>query len=505
MNNINNIVIAGGGTAGWLTALAVHSYLPDRNIVLIESDEIGILGAGEGTVPHFVYTMLPIINLKLEDLINNVKATIKSSIKFTNWSNKKEHYYHIFDGHRNSSLDVLNNIKYNTTSNLLTSLFRENKSLNDNEFISMLCEEGKVPFLEKENEYEFVGAHAVHFDARALASYLKKVALERGVKRKEGIINSFKTKNKNISKVVLKDGEEIESDFIFDCTGQQRLIIGKHYNSKWKSYKDNLPVNRALPFFIPYSEDHNPAPYTEAIAMKYGWIWKIPVQGRYGCGYVFDSHYISDEEALKEAAEYFNTEINSPKQFSFEAGTYEEIWKNNCVAVGLSQGFIEPLEATSIFVSCLTLLDVLSDISFLEKYNQNYVDEINLRFRSRMQEILDFIYFHYITTRSDTDFWKNFTSNNKMPDTLQDRLQRWKYRVPNNLDDKPEHIFGKENWLQVGQGIHYYNDKIFNDYYSNNKIVDKEFINKAQKYINETNQLKNKCVYHNNFIYNILN
>ena len=268
-----------------------------------------------------------------------------------------------------------------------------------------------------------------------------------------------------------------------------RQIIGKHYKSEWISYKDSLPVNRALPFFIKTDNDHNLHPYTEAIAMKYGWVWKIPVQGRYGCGYVFDSNYLTDDQALQEVKELFGEDITSPRQFSFEAGRYKEVWKNNCIAIGLSQGFIEPLEATSIYVSCVSLVTAQSNFYKLEKRDQLFIDEYNNIFAKRMQEILDFIYFHYITDRTDTDFWKHFTIRNKVPDSLKEKLSSWQKRLPVESDLNHKAIFGLHSWLMIGTGNNFinkdrYQQEIFD--YNNFNINIEEYNKRKERAVNNS-------------------
>lgn len=486
-HKINNIVVVGGGSAGWLTALSVHAYQPHKNIVLIESDDIGILGAGEGTIPHFTEAMLNILNIDFTDLINNTNGTVKNSIKFTGWNKSNLDFHHTFNAHGPLSYNSYND-KQDQTSLLLSHLYANNDNIINKEVISSLSEETKIPIL-KDNLERFA-PFAVHFDAQLLAKYLRTLAIERGITRVEGIITSYDEDNSgDIINVKLKDGQNIPCDFIFDCSGLHRQIIGKHYNSEWISYKDSLPVNRALPFFIKTDSDHNLHPYTEAIAMKYGWVWKIPVQGRYGCGYVFDSNYLTDDQALQEVKELFGKDITSPRQFSFEAGRYKEVWKNNCIAIGLSQGFIEPLEATSIYVSCASLITALSNFYKLEKRDQLFIDEYNNIFAKRMQEILDFIYFHYITDRTDTDFWKHFTIKNKIPDSLKEKLSSWQKRLPIESDLNHKAIFGLHSWLMIGTGNNFisndrYQQEIFD--YNNYNINIEEYNERKERVVNDS-------------------
>lgn len=380
-------VIVGGGTAGWLTALYINKHFPNDQVTVIASSEIGILGAGEGTTPPFI-DFLKEVDISEKDLYNNCKATIKTGIKFTNWNGNDDEYFHNF-----------------TT-----------------------------------------GLNALHFDASLLAKYFQSVALSRGVKLidSEVIEPEFK-ENKDISALILKSGERIELDFLFDCTGFKRMFIGGYYKSNWIEYP--MPCKRAIPFFLP-NDVQNLPPYTESVAMKYGWIWKIPVQGRYGCGYVFDSSMTSDEDAKEEIRQYLGHDFVSPKTFNFSAGAYDECWINNCMAVGLSAGFIEPLEATSIWVQIMALrifVQVFDKQEAKKKLNSD-IKEIN-------EDVLSFLYYHYMSKRTDSDFWKNFTTNNKMPIKLTNLLKSNDMILA--LEKYNFNMFNRDSWKAIKNGINY--------------------------------------------------
>lgn len=358
---MNKFVVIGGGTAGWLTALTVNKLSPYSDVTVISSEEIGILGAGEGVTPHFNLLMEQ-LDIPLEGIFQNAKATIKSGIKFINWNGDGESYIH--------------------------------------------------PFWENKT--------ALHFDAALLANHLRTIALERGIKHIDGIVNKINNKsyNSDIESFELKDGTIVDCDFVFDCSGLHRLIIGKHYNTPWINYNDSLPCSRALPFFIQHTDDVTGNQYTESIAMKAGWIWKIPVQGRYGCGYVFDKRFITDEEAKAEVREMFG-DVEFPRVFDFSAGCYEKTWVNNCVAIGLSSGFTEPLEATSIWLQILSLWHYIArEPSFArDRRTCNWYSYYVLMINTYMK---DFIHAHYLSKRNDSEFWKTFRDNNITPDYVND-------------------------------------------------------------------------------------
>ena len=242
----------------------------------------------------------------------------------------------------------------------------------------------------------------------------------------------------------------IPLDFVFDCTGFYRLLIGKHYNSKWKTYTDVLPVKAAVPFFLEPNFDEELPTYTDSIAMKYGWMWQIPLQHRTGCGYVYDSDLISEEEAIQEIEEYLGFEPLYPRKnkggFKFEAGCYETPWVKNCIALGLSAGFIEPLEATSIMVTIGCLQDIFSNVQNIQDKNSPFREVYNTLVEKKNDEIRDFLYFHYMTGRTDTDFWKKFTFENA-PKSLQHKITMVLGSVPRRIESWE--IFGFDSWFDV--------------------------------------------------------
>ena len=413
-----NIVIVGGGTAGWLTALFAKKYFYKCNVTLIESQEIGILGAGEGTTPHFI-NFLKAIDIPLSDLFKHAKATVKNGIKFTDWNGDGEHFFHPFWSYEQAQVQE--------NRYLLANFASTNSSLDPVCYVANISENYRVPFVPKsvsldgkntwESRYEKLANYGVHFDARELANFLSSVGEQRGVNRVfSEVVGTLTDVDGYIEALELKTGERIPCDFVFDCTGFARLFIGKHFNTKWKDYKDYIPNDRAIPFFIDTTNEQNPLPpYTEAIAMKYGWVWKIPVQGRYGCGYVFDSSLISDEEAIAELEEKFPVASINRKGFSFKAGCFEQVWVKNCMAVGLSAGFIEPLEATNLWVTVdqlSYLRESIAGVFSRDTEISKTFNEVTLQFNTT---ILEFLTLHYITQRRDTVYWSNAQAKKNKP------------------------------------------------------------------------------------------
>ena len=217
-----------------------------------------------------------------------------------------------------------------------------------------------------------------------------------------------------------------------------------------------LPTDKAFPSFLSHDQvGQSVVPYTNAIAMKYGWMWVTPLQHRYGCGYVFDSSYISVEDAKKEVEEYFGFEVNPPKPglfFEFNPGMYKKVWIKNCIAMGLSAGFIEPMEATAILSNLHSLKKLPHNINDLINSDQNSKDIFNKQYELEQEEILSFIYLHYVTNREDTPFWKDFTKNNKMTRFIEGVLEKNKDSMLEYKDFEDTKMFALENYLFVLQG-----------------------------------------------------
>jgi tryptophan halogenase len=425
------IVVVGGGTAGWLTALFLHEKFKnynDINITVIESSDIGILGAGEGTTPSFV-EFLEFINIDPNLIIKKARGTIKQGIKFTNWHGDNTSYFHPF-----------NEGKFTPTP-LVTDLAKGYDDNLDNICLSFHASEAnKLKFKQNNNTMTIEGNFALHFDARALADLLKEIGTQRGIKLIDDIVESFKQDNLgNITAINLKSQKSKECDFVFDCSGFSRLIIGKLYQSEWISSSNILPADKAFPFFLPPDDDFIP-PYTEAIAMSSGWVWKIPVQGRYGCGYVYDSTYLTDEQAKQEIINNFkNATFPREIPFKFSAGYYKDTWVNNCVALGLSSGFFEPLEATSIWntVQSLVFLTescLLGIINNDKSYKDYYNDVCNTN--NKMTE--NFLQLHYLTDRNDSEFWRQFRIKNEIH---KEFIELNKINIPKKFDTEAKDLY----------------------------------------------------------------
>lgn len=357
---MKNIVIVGGGTAGWLSAFFLKRKYLEHNVFLIESTSIGILGAGEGGTPNLRSLLIDDFGFDEDEFLEAVNGTKKYGILFDKWhSNKTHSFVHGFN------YDGLENELY-----------------------------------------------SYHFNARLFAEYLKNKSIDKGVIHIDDEVLNFIQTNNQISKILLKSGSEIETDFVIDCSGFHRLIVGKLYNSKWNSYEDELLINSAIPFFInePNTEINQK---TIAEAVEWGWMWKIPLQDRWGCGYLYNDAMIDDEFIKKEIQRvYGNKDIQINKKIKFNAGSYENVWIENCVAIGLSSGFLEPLEATSIMTIIFQLRKLPYDL-----FEYSMKDEYNHKVRQFNLQNMLFIRHHYNCSRNDTKFWKTYR-NKKISEIL---------------------------------------------------------------------------------------
>jgi tryptophan halogenase len=462
--NINsdfNFAIVGGGTAGWITALYVKRYYPASKVTVIASSEIGILGAGEGTTPHFI-TFLKEVNIDLAGVIKAAKGTIKSGIKFTNWNGDGTHYYHPFSQQYVDHTQL--GTFWSSTSLFDLEQLAQGKNLNELILTAKATEDLLVPFRIDTTRQEGIKAltdAALHFDANLLAEHLKEVAISRGINHIDDTVTGFQVNEHNdITQVVLENQSDQPCDFIFDCSGFRRLIIGKFYNSKWTSYSNSLPVDKAIPFFIPNDIESIPA-ITEAIALKNGWMWKIPVQGRYGCGYVFDSDFITPEQAKQELDNILGFEVESPRTFSFDPGAYETTWINNCLALGLSAGFVEPLEATSIWVTINSLRYWLQQITAITENDSRARDRYNDKIKGINDAVLEFIHFHYLTKRNDSKFWRTFRDRNQSTPNIKRFEEEVTHTIPGHEFFRSFHdYFPAQAWHYVASGIGSYSPEI---------------------------------------------
>ena len=426
-----SILVVGGGTAGLISAIILKKRF-DITVDVVHSTNVGIIGVGEGSTEHF-REFMEFAGIDYRAIISQCDATFKSGILFKDWGEKD--YLHSVDGDFNLKIGQHSYIYANQIANNSPYLYPEN--LLKNKINSDFLNSKEMPF----NQF--------HFNSFKLNSFLINFAKSIGVNIFEDDISNVVIDNDgNISNL---DGvkSNYKYDFYIDSTGFKRLLIGK-LGAKWNSFSPWLKMKSAIVF--PTEDEENYNLWTLAQAMDYGWMFRIPVWGRYGNGYIFDSDYISSDQAHMEVNRYFNKEVEISKEFKFDPGALEQVWIKNCCAIGLSGSFVEPLEASSIGTSIQQTFLLMHK---LINYDAITIKNYNKSFKDIMENIRDFIILHYITKRNDTVFWKD-VSKVALPDTLATKLEIWKSRLPinedfNNLSDYI--LFRADNHTLVLDGL----------------------------------------------------
>ena len=483
-NKIKSICIVGGGTAGMVAALILRKRFDDNiKIDIIKSEKIGIIGVGEGSTEHWK-DFLEYVGISYKEIIKECDATCKSGIMFEGWSEK------------NFLRDIseLTNSKFSQTFvgylNVICSN-NKNKSLISN--LHALKNKISSSYINNEKEPTF----PLHFNTFKLNSFLEKKAVLRGIKIINDEINKVILNDKKYIKKLIGEKKEHIYDFYIDCTGFRKILIS-NLNPKWISLSEYLHVNEAIVFPTEDTKEYNL--YTSAIAMKYGWMFKIPTYGRWGNGYIFDNDYINSEQAEQEINKKFNKKIKIAKNIKFDPGYLENVWINNCVAIGLSGNFVEPLEASSIGTSIQQSFLLMH---YLYGYDENQIASYNEKIRGILENIRDFICLHYITEKKDTPFWIKARSN--IPQTLLNNLKKWQTRLPiqEDFDIYRTHyiLFREPHFINVLHGLNLLNLKNLKQ---NLKSLNGEFLKNLDKSIKEYYKYSNKelsnCIGHKEYL-----
>lgn len=416
------IVIAGGGTAGWLTALILSKAHPYHDVTLVESKEIGIVGTGEsstGLLAALISNQHLDLGTSEESFIKECDVTPKYGIKHMAWNKDiSRHYYGPIFGTETATEgnDIV--FAYTIANNKIEDIH--------------LATEGGVHIDQNTNSFGVdPGLHAYHFNTHKFGQYCKRHC-DANVKHiigniDDAIIDSMSGEVTSL----LVDGKKVKGDFFVDATGFKKLIISK-LGSTWVSYKKHLPVNAAMPFWTKYDKDEIVEPATIAWAQKAGWMWQIPTHHRKGCGYVFSEDFISFDDAHKEIEQLLGCEIEPQKQIRFDSGRQEKFWIKNCCAIGLSSTFLEPLEATSIHSQILQTLSLSAAIKPTKNatLQTKSIDSYNKHFAFMYDTFRDFLVAHYICGRDDSEFWNYIATGETMTDFVKDIIEMSKYRMP---------------------------------------------------------------------------
>lgn len=437
------IVIAGGGTAGWMSAAALAKTLGQVvEVTLVESDQIGTIGVGESSIPPLV-TYNRLLAIDEAEFMRATQATFKLGIGFENWSVEGEKYFHSFGvtGRDHWSAGFQHFWMHGRTK-------QHRQSYDD------YCLELKAAYAGKfahlpDNRINY----AYQFDSTLYAKFLRKMAEANGTRRVEGKIAQVELSEEdgNITALVLESGQRIEGDLFLDCTGFRALLIGEALDIGYDDWTHYLPCDAAIA--VQTASVRAPIPYTRAIAHDAGWQWRIPLQHRQGNGIVYCSRYLEREDALDRLLSTLEGErLTEPNFIRFATGARRKQWHRNCIAVGLSSGFMEPLESTSIHLIQRAILRLIRMLPMGDVSSRD-VAEFNDQQMTDMLQIRDFLILHYkATERRDSPFWRQ-CADMAIPDTLAQKIEL--FRETGRVFRKNEELFVENSWVQVmmGQGI----------------------------------------------------
>ena len=391
---MKKVVIVGSGTAGLISAAMIKTYWGDRvDVSLYHDASKETISVGESTTPY-INAFLSFFGIPANEIIRELDVTVKLGIHFNNWI-PNQSYFHGFnsvniEGRRDDSPST-----YSILNDDFNSGFLYNEPTDT------------VPETLF-NDF----SHALHIDTKQFIDFLTK-KLEGKINLVDDLVEDVVVENGNISRIVCKNSGVVEGDLFIDASGFNRILF-QHLDPKWNDISRYLPIDRAIPQQVPYDFDGKLPSYTVSEATENGWIWKIPIGDRYGTGYLYSSKFTSDEDAREKYNQWlidnFNTELETDRIIKYKPGYYEDYWIGNCLAVGLSSGFVEPLESTGIHLIIKQMYDLIFFNSNLENLSFNR-KSANLINRELYVDIINFVALHYCTNRNDSEFWRYMTSN----------------------------------------------------------------------------------------------
>ncbi|MBV9528513.1 MAG: tryptophan 7-halogenase [Sphingomonas sp.] len=449
---VTKVTIVGGGTAGWMTAGILSQWLSKVEIRLIESDEIGIIGVGEATIPH-IRTFMPLAGLDPLRMISETKATFKLGIDFVDWGAPGERYFH---GFGKIGRDMLWLHPHQLWLSARERAPGSVGSFDDYSLSAVAAYKNRFAFPDARQQGSPMAdfEYAYQFDASLLARYLRSECEARGVQRIEGRIVDVVTDPDSgfVDRVRLSDGREVDGELFVDCSGMRALLIGGALGMGYEDWSHWLPCDRAQA--VPCTSVAPLTPYTRSTARRAGWQWRIPLQHRIGNGHVYSSALMSDEEAAETLLGNLDGQpLADPRPVRFAPGRRLKSWERNVVAVGLSSGFLEPLESTSIHL-IQTAVHRLLAMFPSQGFSAADIDEFNRQARFEYEDVRDFIIAHYkVTRRAGDPFWDHVRTMD-VPDSLAERLEL--FAASGRFFKRgAQELFAEESWVQVliGQGF----------------------------------------------------
>jgi len=479
--NLNTVVIVGGGTAGWMTAAALAKVTNGRvTIELVESEEIGTVGVGESTIP-MIRNFNQLLGIDENEFMRETQATFKLGIEFCDWGVIGARYLHAFGqiGHRSSILPFHHYWLRMHQAGRAPDLWAysiNGAAARASRFMRADASLGHSPLAEI--------VHSFHIDAGLYARYLRRYAEKLGVQRTEGrVLDAQLHENGHVRSVRLASGAQVDGDLFIDCSGFRGLLIEQTLKTGYEHWNHWLPCDRAV--VVPSALAKELPPFTRATARPAGWQWRIGLQHRTGNGHVYSSQAMSDDEAAALLMRNLDGEaLAEPRVLRFESGRRRKVWNRNVVAIGLSSGFMEPLESTSIHLvqsAIARLIQFFPDQGF----NPADIAEFNRQSDFETERIRDFLILHYqATTRCDSAFWDHVRTM-AVPQTLQDKLDLW--RASGRIVRHGDELFSEVGWLQVlhGQGLKPHGHHPLAEALSEGEIND---------YLDDTRSVIQRCV-----------
>ncbi len=493
-DSLKHVVIVGGGSAGWITAgtiAALHDSHSAQGIqvTLIESPDVNIIGVGEGTWPTMRGTLQK-MGISETDFMRECDVSFKQGAKFSQWitGDKDDFYYHplvlpqgYFD------IDLFKHWQKND----------QGKSFSDAVcFQEQLCEKGLAPKLISSPEYAAVANYAYHLDAGKFAAFLKAHCINKlGVKYLSDNVGRINTKdNGDIVSVNTAHHGDISGDLFVDCTGFSSLLIGKHFQIPFISKKDILFIDTALAVQIPYENGHDDiASHTISTAQSSGWIWDIGLPSRRGVGHVYSSRHTTQIDAESELRAYLQSTIGEKSQtvkfrkIDINPGIREKFWVNNCVAVGMAAGFLEPLEASALVMIELAATTISEQLPANRACMDIVAKNYNEQFCYNWDRIIDFLKLHYIASkREDTAFWRDNRNPATIPQSLQDLLMLWKHRSPCEYDfSRKREVFSAASYQYILYGMDF-------AFTQSNRVTTEQEDKMAERMFAENNNITEK-------------
>jgi len=446
---LRRVVVVGGGTAGWISAAVLSRLLGNQlDITLIESDDIGTVGVGEATIPP-ILSLNRALGIDEADFLRETSGTIKLGIQFEGWGRVDDSYMHAFG-------NIGKDYPFCSFHHFWTRYRQQHpeSSFWDYSLNYQASITGRFAPIERMENTSLPGlVYAYHFDAARYAAYLRRYSENLGVKRIEGKVCDVQLNSSNgyIASVGLETGMTIDGDLFIDCSGFRGLLIEQQLHAGYDDWSHWLPCNRALA--VQTEAVAPPIPFTRSIAHDAGWRWQIPLQHRLGNGLVYCDSYLSHDDAQSRILSLVDGKpITEPRPIVFRTGRRRQQWQKNCVAIGLSSGFLEPLESTSIHLIQTGILRLIKLFPH-RAISSSDVAEYNRQSREEFEHIRDFIILHYkVNRRDDSEFWR-YCASMEIPDSLAHKIDL--FRSTGKVYNPQEDLFSDIAWQQVliGQGV----------------------------------------------------